>query len=83
MTYRNRDLIRKPICLLRGSKEEQEKLTRLAERMSNGGAVAPTLLEILLKAADELEMADERMHSANATHRSRVDRNVFGGLIAA
>lgn len=84
MTYRNRELIREPLCMLRASKEEREKLTRLAESVSNGGAVAPTLLDLLLKLADEQETAaDERVHAGNATRRGRLDRNAFGALLSA
>ena len=83
MTYKNRELIREPICMLRGSKEQCEKLLRWAERRSNGGAVAPTLLEALLELADEMEVQEVRRHAPNPMSHGRVDRNVFGGLIAA
>lgn len=83
MSYKNRDLVRKPICMLRGSKEEYEKLTSLALRLSNGGAVAPTLLDLLLKLADEEAEKEVRLHEANASRGRGLDRNVFGALIAA
>lgn len=83
MTYKNRELIREPICMLRGSKEQREKLLRWAERRSNGGAVAPTLLDALLQLAEEMDLEDERRHAPNPMGSGRVDRNVFGGLIVA
>lgn len=83
MTYRNRDLIREPLCMLRASKEEREKLIAWAERRSNGGAVAPTLLDALLRLADEEIHQEERSHRANATQRHGLDRNAFGALLAA
>lgn len=83
MTYKNRELIREPICMLRGSKEEREKLMRLAERLSDGGAVAPTLLDALLRLADEQEMVEWRSHVPNRSHRGGLDRNAFGALLAA
>ena len=83
MIYKNRDLVREPICMLRGSKEEREKLLRLAERLSRGGAVAPTLLDALLRYADEQEEMEMRLHDANARRERGLDRNVFGGLLSA
>lgn len=83
MSYSNRRLIRKPFSLLRASEEEREKLLRFAERVSNGAAVAPTLLDVLLKAAEEQALADERMHAANASQRARVDSGPFAVLMRA
>lgn len=82
MTYQNRELIREPICMLRGSKEQREKLIAWANRRSNGGAVAPTLLDALLQLADEID-AEEVRHAPNPMSRGQLDRNVFGGLLAA
>ena len=75
MSYKNRDLVRKPICMLRGSKEEYEKLTSLALRLSNGGAVAPTLLDLLLKRKEltgDLDTPD--VHEVLEMLRSRKQR---------
>lgn len=83
MSYQNRDLIRKPLCLLRASKEEREKLISWAEMKSNGGAVAPTLLDALLALADKELMEEERRHAANARQRTGLDRNAFGALLNA
>ncbi|MDR0216164.1 MAG: hypothetical protein LBJ15_19515 [Comamonas sp.] len=83
MTYQNRDLIRKPLCMLRPNEEQREKLLRLAQRRSNGGHIAPTLLDALLEMADQMEIEEERRHAPNPISRGQLDRNVFGGLIAA
>lgn len=83
MAYDNRDLIREPLCMLRPNKEQREKLLRFAQRRSNGGHIAPTLLDALLEMADQMEMEEEIRHAPNAMTSGRVDRNIFGGLIAA
>ena len=50
---------------------------------SNGGAVAPTLLDALLALADKELMEEERRHAANARQRHGLDRNAFGALLNA
>ena len=85
MAYDNRSLMRDPLCMIRVNHEEREKLLRLANRLCDGGAPAVTLREALLKLADEVDEGDApvRRHEGNASHGRRLDRNVFGGLLAA
>ncbi|MGF6212365.1 hypothetical protein [Comamonas sp. 4034] len=77
MAYENRDLVRVPICMLRGSKEEEEKLLRLAKRLSNGGSTAVALRDALLKLADEME------HERNPISFRQLDRKSFGAMCTA
>lgn len=83
MSYENRDLIRKPLCMLRPTAEQREKLIRFAMRRSNGGAVAPTLLDALMEAVELAEMDEaggSRLHAANASQKDRIDMGPFAAL---
>jgi hypothetical protein len=85
MSYKNRNLMRDPLCMIRTNQEEREKLLRLADRLCSGGAPAVTLREALLRLADECEEqeVDGRFHGGNPSQGKRVDRGFWNGLQAA
>lgn len=80
MTYRNRSLVRRPVAMLRANEEEMPDLEFLVEYYG-GGEPAAVFREALR------EIAQIKRHERNslAAHRlsKNVDRNAFGGLLAA
>lgn len=77
MAYENRKLIRKPSAMLRTHDEEQAELDWLVETWGNGGAPAEVYREFLL------ECIRMRRHESNSLAPCRLDKNAFGGLLAA
>lgn len=80
MTYRNRELIRRPIAMIRGNEQEEAALDSLVE-LYGGGERAAVFREVLL------EIAMTKSHAANSLSARRmsanVDRNAFGAFAAA
>lgn len=76
MTYRNRNLLRKPVAMLRANEEELPDLEFLVDYYG-GGEPAAIYREALR------ELAQMKRHERNSLSPSRVDRNAFGGLLAA
>lgn len=86
MSYENRDLIRKPLCMIRPTDEQRERILRFSRNKSNGGALAPTLLDVVMAAVEEaerLEAGGSRLHAANASQKDRLDMGPFAALRAA
>lgn len=76
MTYKNRELIRKPHALLRLNEQEAQEFEWLVEA-EGGGAPAEVYRNVLLEAIRA------RRHAANPIAANRVDRNAFHGFAAA
>lgn len=78
--YVNRKLVRKPVGMLRASEDERAELDFLVEYYG-GGEPAAVFRDVLL------EFAQMKRHERNSLSPSRinqsVDRNAFGGLLAA
>lgn len=77
MTYRNRNLVRKPFAMLRANPTESDKLAFLVEVYGDGGEPSVVLRDVLVR------LAEEEMHKRNSLSPSRLDRSVFGSLAAA
>lgn len=80
MTLRNRKLVRKPIGMLRVNEEEQPDFDFAVEYFNGEEAAVAYRLAIR-------EWAQMKRHERNSLSPSRihqsVDRNAFGGLLAA
>ena len=80
MTYRNRELIREPLAMIRGNREEEDMLDVLVEEY--GGVSRSEAYRLAL-----LDMAMQKRHERNSLAPRRinqtVDKYVFGGLLAA
>ena len=80
MAYRNRNRLRAPLALVRGDIEEQEAMDELID--AYGGVSRGEAYRLAL-----LEMVRIKRHARNSLAADRitqtVDRNAFGGLIAA
>ena len=80
MTYRNRELIREPLALIRGSREERDALDELIDEY--GGVSRAEAYRLAL-----LEIAMQKRHERNSLAPRRIaqtiDKNAFGGLLAA
>ncbi len=76
MTLRNRKLVRKPVAMLRANDEELPDLEFLVDYYG-GGEPAAVYREALR------ELAQMKRHERNSLSAARVDRNAFGGLLAA
>lgn len=76
MTYRNRNLVRKPLAMLRVNPIEAEKLEFLVE-VYGGGEPSAVFRDLLLK------LADAKSHERNSLSPSRLDKSSFGSLSAA
>lgn len=77
---KNRKLVRKPAALIRANEAEKAELEFLVEYYG-GGEPAAVYRDVLL------EFAQMKRHERNSLSPSRisqsVDRNAFGGLLAA
>ncbi len=76
MTYRNRKLVRKPVAMLRANDEELLDFDFVVDYF--GGEEPSVAYRLAVQ-----EFARMKRHEANSLAPSRVDRNAFGGLLAA
>lgn len=73
MTYRNRDLLRKPVALLRANPDEVADLDYLVD-VYGGGSPSEIFRKVLL------EQARLKRHERNSLAPNRLDRTAFGSL---
>lgn len=70
MSYRNRDLIRRPFAMLRLSAEEEARVARWINDATNGGSRGDFLRDVVLKEADEYA------HQSNSLSPARLDTSL-------
>lgn len=80
MTYKNRNLVRKPVGMLRINEEEAPDFEFVVDYF--GGVQAAEAYRMAIR-----EFARQKRHELNSLAPERVhqsvDRNAFGGLLAA